>query len=313
MQTLSTVGLLGLGGVGAVYAKHLQEALGSRFFALLDPARQARYRQNGVFVNGHPVNFQYLDPAACTAPLDLVLVAVKGTQLEDALTALRRCIGPGTVLLCLQNGVSSESVARAMYPQAIVPYAFVVGIDTLRSGTRIDVKGEGRIVCGDAINDPPSDQLRSVQALLHKAGIACEIPHDMRHAQWWKFMMNCALNQLCAICRVPYGGFVQDAHIRALAQQVCQEVAAVGKREGVELTQQDMARMFDTIATFSKDGQPSMLQDVLAQRETEVELFAGTIMRLSQHHGLRAPYATALYHLLCGIQQAYLATPPHCV
>lgn len=313
LQTLSTVGLLGLGGVGAVYAKHLQETLGARFFALLDQQRQARYRQNGVFVNGQAMDFTYLDPAECAAPLDLLLVAVKGTQLETALASLCPCIGPGTVLLCLQNGVSSEAIARAMYPQAIVPYAFVVGIDTLRTGTRIDVKGEGRIVCGDATNDPPAGHLLAVQALLREAGIACEIPRDMRHAQWWKFMMNCALNQLCAIRRVPYGGFMRDAHIRALAQKVCEEVAAVGKREGVDLTQADMAHMFDTIATFSEDGQPSMLQDVLAQRQTEVELFAGTVMRLSQCHGLQAPYATALYHLLCSIQQAYTAAAPHCV
>ena len=313
LQTLSTVGLLGLGGVGAVYAKHLHETLGPRFYALLDRGRQGRYRQSGVFVNDERVDFAYLDPADCSAPLDLVLVAVKGTQLTSALQTLAPCIGPGTVLLCLQNGVSSEAIARAMYPQAHVPYAFVVGIDTLRTGTRVDVKGQGRIVCGDDVNDPPTALLCRVQQLLCSAGIACEIPRDMRHAQWWKFMMNCALNQLCAIRRVPYGGFIHDVHIRALAQKVCEEVAAVGSFEGVSLTQDDMACMFNTIATFSADGQPSMLQDVLAQRETEVELFAGTVMRLAQRHDMDAPYATALYHLLCSIQQAYAADVSHCV
>ena len=38
------------------------------------------------------------------------------------------------------------------------------------------------------------------------------------------------------------------------------------------------------------DGKTSMLQDVEAGRKTEVDMFAGTVIRLGQKHGIQTPY-----------------------
>ena len=122
-------------------------------------------------------------------------------------------------------------------------------------------------------------------------------------------MLNCAVNQLCALLRMPYGALIHYAPLRELARAVCQEVAAVAACEGVRLTEADIQRFFDTVAALSDTGQPSMLQDVLAHRRTEADLFSGAVIALGERHGVPTPIAHVLYAQLRTLEADDQATP----
>jgi 2-dehydropantoate 2-reductase len=77
MKPIKTVGIIGLGALGVLYAQLLTKAIGrERVLILADAERTARYRESGMWYNGEACDFQYVDAAKQTEPVDLLLFAV---------------------------------------------------------------------------------------------------------------------------------------------------------------------------------------------------------------------------------------------
>lgn len=310
MCVFSNVALIGAGGVGAVYAQRLHRALGAEHFCVLAQGeRLARYRADGLFVNGERLPVRYADPSMLATPVDCVFLAVKSTAFEQAVEQIAPCVSPDTLLVSLLNGIGSETMLHRRFSRQQAPYAFCVGIDTLHLGNHIDYLSPGRIIFGDEPGGVPAARLQALAALLQRADIPFTHTPHIRHEQYWKWMLNCAVNQLCALLRMPYGALIHYAPLRELARAVCQEVAAVAACEGVRLTEADIQRFFDTVAALSDTGQPSMLQDVLAHRRTEADLFSGAVIALGERHGVPTPIAHVLYAQLRTLEADDQATP----
>ena len=73
------------------------------------------------------------------------------------------------------------------------------------------------------------------------------------------------------------------------------EALAVARAEGVDVTEADLAQMAALVASLDPEGMPSMAQDRINEKPTEVEEFSGTIIRLAERHGLLVPTNRWLY------------------
>ena len=83
------------------------------------------------------------------------------------------------------------------------------------------------------------------------------------------------------------------------------EVVTVANAEGIPLSQADIDHWTGIIDTFPADGETSMRQDGKARRKSEVELFAGTINRLGEKHGVPTPVNRWLYQTVKDMEAAY--------
>ena len=122
MKSIETVGVIGLGALGVLYADQFTQALGKdRVFVLADRQRTDRYRREGVWYNDELCDFNYADAAQITQPVDLLLFAVKFGGLDTAVDTCRHLVGPDTILLSVLNGITSEEVlGRAFGPEKVV-------------------------------------------------------------------------------------------------------------------------------------------------------------------------------------------------
>ena len=75
--------------------------------------------------------------------------------------------------------------------------------------------------------------------------------------------------------------------------------------EGVELTEADLSQMADLMASIDPAGMPSMAQDRINRKASEVELFSGTIIRLAERHGILVPQNRYLYECVAQIEAEY--------
>ena len=99
MKSIQTVGIIGLGALGSLYAKLFTDALGKeRVLVLADAQRIRRYQQDGLYYNGALADFNYVDAAAIQTPVDLLLFACKFGGLQDSIETCRHLIGPETTL-----------------------------------------------------------------------------------------------------------------------------------------------------------------------------------------------------------------------
>jgi 2-dehydropantoate 2-reductase len=302
-MTIQKVYLSGLGAIGSAYASRIFEHDPGLVTVIADRGRCERYRDQGIVVNGREYPFTMVEPEAVTEPADLILIAVKYHQLNESIRAIRRGVGPSTVILSLLNGITSEAVVGKEYGMEKLLYSFVVGTDAIREGTRTRFANIGRIVFGEKTNLTCSPKVEAVKAFFDAVGIPCQVPEDMLRELWWKFMMNVGVNQVSAVLKAPYGVFRQVGAARELLESASREVLPIAARAGVNLVAEDIQSYLRIIDSLAPQGKTSMLQDVEAHRQTEVELFAGTVAKLGRKYGIATPVNDLLLRMIHALEQ----------
>ena len=106
---------------------------------------------------------------------------------------------------------------------------------------------------------------------------------------WAKFLLNVGINQTCMVFETTYQGALDTPEYFRMMSGAMQEVIALAQKVGVRLTQEDYENYLKILRTLDPNGYPSMRQDALAHRKSEVDLFAGTVIRLARRHGLAVP------------------------
>lgn len=298
MKKIETSALIGLGALGILFGRKMPGVQ-----VIADKARIARYTAEPVVCNGEECTFQYVTPEE-GKPVDLLLVAVKATALEQTLPELKHFIGPDTVILSVLNGITSEETIDAAYPGHTL-WSVAIGMDATRKGRSLHFSQPGRIQFGEK-NGELTDRVRAVAAYLDACGIVNEPCTDILYKQWNKLMVNDGLNQAAAVFNVPYGGLMQPGPVYDTMRAAMQEVIRLANLEGVLLPPDNDVKFLDAMMpTFDPEGMPSMRQDVLAQRPTEVEEFAGVVRRLARKHGMPTPANDFFYTRICEIEAGY--------
>lgn len=308
MNTGRKVYLIGLGAIGGMIASRLQAAGNCNLKIIADPERCRRYREQGITVNGESFAFEYISEGDEAEPADLIILAVKNHHLDDAIRQIRPFVGPETNILSLLNGIDSEMVLGKEFGMEKVLYSFIVATDAVRVETNIQYSSVGKIVFGEKGFSNPTPRVQAIRSLLEGAGVPCEVPKDILRELWWKFMMNVGVNQTSAILKAPYGVYARSQTARDLMRDACREVLAIAKKIGIALVEEDIENFFTIISGLDADKKTSMLQDVEACRKTEVETFAGTVIRLGREHGIATPVNEVLYKMLRIIEENYPIT-----
>ena len=299
--------LVGLGAIGAIYADRLQQALPDTFNVLVDEDRRMRYEKEGIHLNGNPCYFSFVTPEDDMPPADLFLVAVKQHHLASAMELMRPFVSEDTTILSLLNGIRSEDILADEFPDAHILHGFCVGTDAVRMGGRVSCTNVGRIVFGEKDQVIPSETVVQVSQLFEQADIPNVVPEDILREQWWKFMMNVGINQVSAVTGATYGDFFRNPETLAHAVRASREVVEIAYLEGIDLAENDIDRYIAILHTLTPDGKTSMLQDIEAKRQTEVDLFSGTVMALARRHGVPTPVNEELFRLISLKQSEYFA------
>lgn len=298
MRQIEKVTLIGLGAMGVFFAPRISEKLGSGFRIMADGARKDRLEQRGVTVNGINYRFPIVTPATDDGPSDLVIIAVKGYDLLQALKDIKNQVGPETLILPVLNGVESEKITAEVYGWEKVLYAYMRISIVMKNGkTEFDPK-KGLIHFGDKENDPEalSDRVLAVKELFDCCSIDYKIDKDMLHGLWFKFMCNVGENMTCAMFGVPFGAFQKSDDANYFRLAAMREVIAVANKLDVSLGQSDIDRQEHTIGRLPYENKPSTLQDLEAGKHTEVDMFAGTVAKLGEELSVDTPVCHMFWH-----------------
>ncbi|MBW6508567.1 MAG: 2-dehydropantoate 2-reductase [Desulfuromonadales bacterium] len=302
MRSIEKVVIVGAGALGAFYASRFISAGTFSVAVTAEGARGKALREEGLRVNGQHFRVDVITPSQCRGPADLVIVALKDYQLADAMPLIRSQVAPETAVLAVMNGLDSEEQIAAGCGFGQVLYCVAVGIDAVRDKGQVTVTNVGRLIFGRAWNEGEDLLVSAVQQALDQADLSWETPTDMLRMLWWKFMVNVGINQASAILRAPYGVFQQSASARAVVDTLMREVITLAQAEGINLTEQDLEVWPPVLNALSPVGKTSMLQDVEAGRRTEVDMFAGKVVRLGEKYGIPVPANRIMLDLLHALE-----------
>lgn len=304
MRNVESAALIGLGALGILFGWPLQRgAAPGRFAVIADAGRIRRYQQTPTVFNGEVCRFDYCAPEQ-GRPVDLVLVAVKATALPEAAEEIRRFVGPDTVIVSVLNGIASEEYLERLYPGRLL-WSVALGMDATRTGRELVCKTKGCIQLGER-DGSLTPRLQATAEHLAGCGIEVEVCTDILYKQWHKLMMNDGLNQASAVFDLTYGGLRQPGPAQDRMMQAMHEVVAVANREGVALPDDAPETWLrEMMPRFDADAMPSMRQDVLARRPTEVEEFAGVIRRLGRRHSVPTPANDFFYERIRAMEAGW--------
>ncbi|GAC1396738.1 MAG: oxidoreductase [Mycobacterium sp.] len=283
------IALIGPGAIGATVAAYLH-AVGHPVLLCGRTPRssiEVRPDEHDPIVLPGPV---HTDPSKVDGPVDVVFVAVKDTQNEQAAAWLGRLCDEHTMVCALQNGVEQmERVGRFCLSSTVVPVAVWIGSEIQPEGW-VRVRTEPRLVL------PKTDAATSLAELLCRAGIVVELDPDFISAAWRKLLVNAVVAFMVLSGR--RAGIFRRDDVAALGRRYLAECLAVARADGANLRDEVIEEIVGMLIQAPPDITTSMLTDREASRPLEWDIRNGVIARKAAAHGLATPISGVLVPLL---------------
>ena len=186
------------------------------------------------------------------------------------------------------NGITSEDILDEKYGRERILDCIAIGMDAMRDGTQLHYTQCGKLQFGSR-DGSQAKRVSAVEQYFKEAGVPYEVRDDIRNAMWYKFLLNVGVNQACTAYETDYGHVTAPGPLCDEMKEAMREVSRLAAAEGIQLTEADVDAAIELEKTLKPDGYPSMRQDALAGRQTEVDLFAGTVIALGKKHGIPTP------------------------
>ena len=295
---MKKISIIGLGALGCAYASKLYDMNPKGLKIIAGGERAKRYQEEGLLINGKRYDFTYISPEEKCEPADLIIVTVKGYQLEQAIIDMKNHVGDNTIILSLLNGITSEEMIGRKYGMDKMLYALSFGLTANRDGNKINFTSYGNISFGEKINLKHSEKVQVVKGIFEKAQIPFTIPENMIRDLWWKFMVNVGINQCSAVTRGRYGVFQTVHEAKKLMESAMWEVVRLSEKTGIHLNEADVEKWYEILNSLHPKSRTSMLEDIECGRRTEVDLFAATVCAMGEEYGVETPINKTLFHII---------------
>ena len=283
---MTKVVLIGLGAVGLTYAVKLRDKCD--LYILGDRQHIEKYSKKKPVFNGIEQDFSYILPTD-KFDADIIFITTKSNSLGTAIENIENFVTPNTRIISLINGISSEERISEAYPTARVLKSYFIGHSAVRNGNSVTQDGVGEIVI---------EHDDFIERFFNDADINYSVPNDIDYALWLKYTFNLFSNQVSAILNMNFGDLKQNKQFLEFAKKIVSEVRQIAEVKGVKSLENLERDAINSLNRMCDDGKTSMHQDILAKRPTEVDIFAGEIIRLGKVYNIKTPYNQALYDLI---------------
>jgi 2-dehydropantoate 2-reductase len=301
------IAVVGAGAVGGVFGARLAAAGHDVTFiargATLAALRSTGLRLESVHGDVHLSPVQATDDVASIGPVDVVLVAVKATQVAAIAPSLTPLIGAATAVIPVQNGV-----------EASVQLAAALGHDHVLEGVcrviaGLEAPGHIRHTAvvplfelgprsGHPLAPAVAAALPGIAQAINAAGMQAILPDNMAVALWEKFLFIEPIGVVCAASGESFGPVRTTPETRALVDAALDEVIAVGQAVGVAWPAGAKAAVWQRYDSLPPDERTSMARDLIARRPSEFEAQTAAVVRLGRQFTVPTPVHDVLAAVL---------------
>jgi 2-dehydropantoate 2-reductase len=236
---------------------------------------------------------------------DFGIVATKAMHTDSAIAATARAFADGAVAT-VQNGIGNEEVLARHVARVIRGTTFPAGKLIEPGVVQWDVKGDTTL--GPFEPQPArADEIERLADACTRGGMPTHAVADARGPQWRKVIFNAATNPLGALTGLTHGRVCEQPPLRRLASQLVDEGKAVAAAQGIELDS-DPEELIDYAARpeVAYNHKASMLQDVEARRQTEVDFLNGGIADFGRRLGVPTPQNETIWALVKGVEASWI-------
>lgn len=298
---IKSVALFGAGAVGSYFIWGFHQKPEIDFCVIASGERKERLEQNGFVINGEVYHPRICTPKeACGA--DLIIVATKYDGLMGGLDEIAEATAEHTVIMSVMNGVDSEELIGARVGMEHMLYALIKIASRRNGGTvTFDPNKVWGIVFGEAESETPSERMQAVAEAFDGTGMHYYMSENILVEIWQKFAFNVSFNLPQAILNCGIGAYNDSDHADWLRMRLRAEVATIAAAKGVDIM--ELSDLERTKHPSPPAARYSTLQDLDEKRHTEIEMFAGYIVRTGEELAIPTPYNTFAYHAIKALEE----------
>ncbi len=298
--------IVGPGAMGCLFAGHLKRAHHPVVILDYKEDRANRFNADGISLEGVGGDFKIHVPAVTEKPhekIDVALICVKAYHTDKVARALASWLDPGVMVLTLQNGLGNlETLEKAFGVERVLGGVTAEGATLLGSG-HVRHAGRGPTMIGSAGAD--HGPVAGIVSAFSDAGFDIRAVDGVQDLIWGKLIVNVGINALAAITRLKNGRLPGIEGTRQVMEEAILEAVRVADAKGIRLPFPNPVERVLEVCRGTADNIASMLQDVLAQRVTEIRFINGAIVSEGRKLGIPTPVNFTLSYLVQALQDSY--------
>jgi 2-dehydropantoate 2-reductase len=236
-------------------------------------------------------------------PTDCAFPAPPISHTKTAIAQAARAFDAKSAVCSVQNGVGNEELIAEHVKLVIRGTTFPAGHPIAPGHVGYDIKGDTWIGPFEPTNTP-MPRVDELAGFLTRSGMNTIPLRDARGAQWTKLIFNASTNPVGALTLLHHGAATRLAPTGQLFNDLIAEGESVAKKLGIEL-HGDPRGLVQKGANAPGKHRASMLQDVLAKRQTEVDFMNGAIAQAGEKAGVPTPLNKALWALIKGLEHSW--------
>lgn len=304
------IAVIGAGAMGCLFGGRLARAGHDVVLVDVFQPQIDALNEHGLLLDDDDGSSRIRIQAARAAELsgmhELLIFFTKAMHTAAAARDSKHLFGPESWALTAQNGIGNDDVIAAHLGRERLAVGMTNYSADLTGLGQVATQGFGEIRIWAA--ERPSSRVPEIATCLNGAGLACRADPKVRTAIWEKVTFNAAMNAVAALTRLPVGGLADSPDARHLLARIVEETSAVARAAGHAIDPVQVRAVIDAAFAAHRQHKPSMLQDILAGRPTEIDAINGAIVLQGRARGVPTPYNDALASLVRIIERSAQGT-----
>jgi len=301
--------MFGIGGVGGYFGGRLVEAGHDVAFIARGKHLEA-IKQYGLQVTSDRGDFVAkpriaTDDPSVVGTVDVMLMATKAWQIDDAAKQMKPMIGEHTMIVPLLNGVEAPLKLAEHYPKEQVLGGLCRVMSWIEAPGKIHQGVVMPTVTFGEMDAETSERVQALREIFESAiGIDVQTPANIQAAMWQKLTFIASFSGVGAVTRHPAGVLRALPETRKMLEHAMQECVAVAEARGVEMPAGAAKKSMSYIDNLNEGATASMQRDILDGKPSELSAQNGAIVRLGAEVNTPAPTHEFIYSALLPAEMA---------
>ena len=212
---------------------------------------------------------------------------MKSQHLARVFATLRDHAAADSLVIGLQNGIRHLPLFQQQRPGRFAIGVTAQGATLVAPGhTRHGGNGMTCLGFPDTASDPAP--LQRTAEIFCRCQLNSVVEKDIIQRLWHKLIINCGINGLTVLYDCPNGELLKQPERQKRLAQLVNEAAAVARAQGITISGDPVARTMD-VCRATANNISSMLQDIRANRQTEIMAINGALVEIAQHAKIDVP------------------------
>ncbi|MCV2864805.1 ketopantoate reductase family protein [Albidovulum sediminicola] len=296
------IAVMGAGALGGYFGGRLAAA-GQEVTLIARGAHLAALRARGLKIlsprgNLHLPAIPATDDPGAVGPVDVIMFMVKNYDVESGARAIAPMLGPQTMVVTCQNGVSAhERLGAIIGARRVVPGVARIPAHVAEPGVIDHSAMWDRLTFGEA-DGRVTARVEGFRDAILAAGATAVLPDNILHDLWKKFISQATLASMTTLTRLDLGPLRANPDSRALFVAAMEETERVGRAVVHDLPGGLVQKEWEILDTLPDTMHASMLDDLNAGKRLEVDYLSGDVVRLGRKHGVPTPIHNVLWAAL---------------